>query len=50
MNPLAPTAAAAHHSDTAGFFLSVPSAYAPAAARQTARPGLFFREVTRGDR
>lgn len=49
MNPLAPTAADNNHSDTAGFFLSVPSNCTPAAARLFARPGFFFDGVTHGE-
>lgn len=41
MNPLAPTAADTHHSDTAGFILSVPSDL-PRDARETALRGFFL--------
>lgn len=46
MNPLALEAADTHHSDTANFLFSVPSDFAPAAARTDARPGFFFDGVT----
>ena len=48
MNPLAPTAADTQHHRTANFLFSVPSTYAPAAARSNAHPGFFF-EVIHGE-
>jgi hypothetical protein len=42
MNPLALVAADTNHLDTAGFILSVPSAYAPAAAHVPRARGSFL--------
>lgn len=48
MNPLAPTAAAAHHPSTANFLFSVPSDLPRLLRDQPRTRGLFFLEVTRG--